>query len=192
MSDASTRSVTGHYAGPISRAAAAAFDVAIVLGSYAVGYAGFDLLLDAFFSVSIEGDKSEPFAVLALGLWGFLYTFVSLAIAGQTAGKGLVGLRVVCDDGATLTVRAALARTVLLPLSTLLFGLGFVLIVLQREKRALHDLLAGTAVVYDWGDRTAQLPRPLSEFLARNRTADVSTPRSGSSQNSAEPEPPPG
>jgi hypothetical protein len=39
--------------------------------------------------------------------------------------------------------------------------------VVQREHRALHDLIAGTAVVYDWGSRTAELPGPLSEFLAR-------------------------
>ena len=48
------------------------------------------------------------------------------------------------------------------PLSFLLFGLGFLLILVQRERRALHDLIAGTAVVYDWDARAClpALPRP--------------------------------
>ena len=37
--------------------------------------------------------------------------------------------------------------------------------------RALHDLCAGTAVVYDWGDRPAELPGPLSSYLARHSPA---------------------
>jgi uncharacterized RDD family membrane protein YckC len=46
--------------------------------------------------------------------------------------------------------------------SFLLFGLGFVGIVVQRERRALYDLIAGTAVVYAWDARAARL-----RFLAR-------------------------
>jgi hypothetical protein len=48
------------------------------------------------------------------------------------------------------------------PLSFLLFGLGFLGILVQREHRALHDLIAGTAVVYSWDARAARL-----RFLAR-------------------------
>ena len=36
-------------------------------------------------------------------------------------------------------------------------GLGFVGILVQREHRALHDLIAGTAVVYSWDARSARL-----------------------------------
>ena len=49
------------------------------------------------------------------------------------------------------------------PLTVLLFGLGFPGILVQRERRALHDLIAGTAVVYAWDARAARL-----RFLARN------------------------
>jgi AcrR family transcriptional regulator len=43
------------------------------------------------------------------------------------------------------------------PLSFLLFGLGFLGILVQREHRALHDLIAGSAVVYAWDARAARL-----------------------------------
>lgn len=77
-------------------------------------------------------------------------------------------------DGSTLSDRWALWRTLAFPLSVLPLGLGFVGIIVQREHRALHDLIAGTAVVYDWGGRVAELPGPLSEFLARRAGAEYS------------------
>jgi uncharacterized RDD family membrane protein YckC len=53
-------------------------------------------------------------------------------------------------------------RALVFPLSFLLLGLGFLGILVQRERRALHDLIAGTAVVYSWDARAARL-----RFLAR-------------------------
>ena len=35
--------------------------------------------------------------------------------------------------------------------------LGFLLILVQPERRALHDLIAGTCVVYAWDARAARL-----------------------------------
>jgi hypothetical protein len=63
-------------------------------------------------------------------------------------------------------------RTLALPLSLVLFGVGFLLIPVRRDHRALHDLIAGTAVVYDWGDRPAEMPGPLADFLNRVGKAD--------------------
>ncbi len=48
-------------------------------------------------------------------------------------------------------------RVLALPLSFLLFGLGFLLILLRRDRRALHDLIARTAIVYAWDARAARL-----------------------------------
>jgi hypothetical protein len=55
------------------------------------------------------------------------------------------------------------------PLSFLLCGLGFTGIFLQRSCRALHDLIAGTAVVCPWDARAARL-----RFLDRD---DQQNPR---------------
>ncbi len=165
---ASGASVTGRYAGPVSRAAAAAIDVLVVMGAYTVAYAGLKLLLDAFFNATPEGRWLGVLSAAALSAWGFMYYFVSMAVAGRTVGKSLAGLRVLSAGGAPLSMAKAFVWTLAYPLSAVLMGLGYVPIVLQRDHRALHDFIAGTAVVYDWGDRQAQLPGPLSDFLSRH------------------------
>lgn len=159
--------VTGHYAGAVSRAVAAAIDVAIVMGSFAAGVAGLELLVRFFTGGSVADEPSGPASVVALIVWAFVYVYACLVIAGRTVGKGIVGLRVVATDGSPLPARRALWRTLAFPLSIVIVGLGFVGIVIGREHRALHDVIAGTAVVYDWGNRAAELPGPLSAFLAR-------------------------
>jgi uncharacterized RDD family membrane protein YckC len=161
-------SVSGHYAGPVTRGASAAADVAIITTSYTLGVAGLAFLSGIFFGSSLTDLSGRgPLALGALALWAFAYSFGSHAIAGRTLGKGIVGIRVVGADGSPLTVRQAFVRTIAFPLSALLFGIGFLMILVQREHRALHDLIAGTASVYDWGERSAEMPGPLSSFLAR-------------------------
>jgi uncharacterized RDD family membrane protein YckC len=167
---ASRLTVTGHYAGPVTRAAAAALDAAVVLATYTLGLSGLQLLNKSFFGDRFSGG-SGVLGVVALALWAFAYSYVSLAVAGRTVGKGVVGLRVVTRAGATIHGRAAFVRTLVLPVSTLFFGLGLVGIVIGREHRALHDVAAHTCVVYDWGARAAQLPGPLTEFLTRHQVA---------------------
>ncbi len=85
-------------------------------------------------------------------------------------GKAIVGLRVVNRDGSPLGGPRAFLRVLVFPLSFALLGWGFLGILLGRERRALHDVTAVTTVVYDWGDRPAELPAPLTSWLSR-RTA---------------------
>ena len=54
-------------------------------------------------------------------------------------------------------------RTLAFPLSFLFLGLGFTGILLGDRRRALHDVIAGTAVIYSWDARAARL-----RFLSRN------------------------
>ncbi|WP_166348688.1 RDD family protein [Phytoactinopolyspora limicola] len=175
LDGASRLSVTGHYAGVASRAVSALADLGIVIVSFTAGLAGIDVLARVLWNAPLGDDLAGPAWTVALAGWAFLYVYVSLMIAGRTVGKGMVGLRVVAAEGGTLSGRRALGRTLTFPLSALVAGVGFLLIIVQREHRALHDLLAGTAVVYDWGGREAELPGPLSEFLARRAGTEYSS-----------------
>ena len=159
--------VTGHYSGAVSRAVAAVLDLVFIFVSYTLGLAGLNLLTTAFFNVSLQKNPSGLAATIALLSWAFIYSFGFLVIAGRTPGKRVIGLRVVAKDGGPLRAGRAFVRVIVMPLSLALFGLGLLLIIVQREHRALHDLIAGTAVVYDWGERPAELPGPLSDFLVR-------------------------
>ena len=90
-------------------------------------------------------------------LFAVLYPTVLYTLSGQTIGKLLVGVRVVATDGGLLPPGAALLRAVVqLAMLPFLLGLGHVLAGLRKDKRALHDLIAGSRV-----DRVPQLrPRP--------------------------------
>jgi uncharacterized RDD family membrane protein YckC len=74
------------------------------------------------------------------------YTTVLHALGGQTIGKMLVGIRVVVGDGEPPPVGTALLRFLGYFASGGIFTLGFVMAGLRRDKRALHDLIAGTRV----------------------------------------------
>jgi uncharacterized RDD family membrane protein YckC len=80
-------------------------------------------------------------------LFAVLYPAALHAIAGQTLGKLAVGVRVVGMDGALLPLGAALLRAAVSYLALVFtLGLGHVVGGLRKDKRALHDLLAGSRV----------------------------------------------
>ncbi|MGH7392729.1 MAG: RDD family protein [Candidatus Rokuibacteriota bacterium] len=84
-------------------------------------------------------------AAFTLLFW-CVYSTAAHAATGQTIGKALVGARVVAVDGAPLAAGAALLRWFALALSALPLGLGFIMAGLRTDKRALHDLIAGSRV----------------------------------------------
>ena len=69
---------------------------------------------------------------------------------GATPGKKFVHIKVVdaktFDD---VTNKQAITRSLGYIPSTLLFGIGFLMVPFRKDKRALHDLLANTAVIYE-------------------------------------------
>lgn len=70
-------------------------------------------------------------------------------ITSQSLGKMLTGLRIVKSNGhAPSAVILALRHSVGYLLTLVTFGLGFLLAVFTAKGRALHDLIAGTVVVY--------------------------------------------
>ena len=94
--------------------------------------------------------------LIGLGFWPFFYFAGSWALAAKTPGQAVLGLRVVQRDGGEITVRHAVVRTLAFPLSFLLLGLGFIGLVIGKERRGLHDVIAHTTVVYDWDARAAR------------------------------------
>lgn len=156
--------VSGRYAGAASRGVAVLIDLAVLLASYSAAVAIIDVLAHSLFGVSVSGANGVA-ASLILAAWGLIYIAFAVALTGRTVGKAVVGLRVVCRDGSPVRPGAALVRTIVYPLSFLLLGLGVLMVVVERSHRALHDVCAGTVVVYDWGDRPAELPAPLTAYL---------------------------
>jgi uncharacterized RDD family membrane protein YckC len=66
---------------------------------------------------------------------------------GQTVGKMALQIKVVSMDGGPLSLGQATGRYFATFLSALILCIGFIMAGIRSDKRALHDLLAGTRVV---------------------------------------------
>ena len=155
-------SFEGRYAGVVTRLAAFVIDVFVIGLLFGVGGAAAEYVISRLTGDPVDISDAPIFASVALVLWAFVYVTYPLAVAGHTLGMALLGLRVTCRDGRDVGGRGAVIRTLAFPLSFLLVGFGFVLILLRRDRRALHDLVGRTAVVYAWDARAAHL-----RFLAK-------------------------
>jgi uncharacterized RDD family membrane protein YckC len=78
----------------------------------------------------------------------FVYDVMMNGRFGATVGKMAIGARIVVWDGSRLGYGRAALRWMAARVSDLFFCAGYLLICLRADKRALHDLLAGTRVVY--------------------------------------------
>jgi uncharacterized RDD family membrane protein YckC len=155
-------SLQGHYAGSVSRFLAFIVDAAVSAGVFALGLAAASLAAQVVTGHSVSWSRTNIVVAIILAAWEFFYFGYSWAASGRTFGMAALGVRVVGADGTGLKARQGIVRALVFPLSFLFSGLGFLGILVQREHRALHDLIAGTAVIYAWDARAARL-----RFLAR-------------------------
>jgi uncharacterized RDD family membrane protein YckC len=150
-------SLQGKCSGFASRFTAFAVDVGVSLGVFMLALAAISFAARVLTGKDITWNKGDIWVIIAYAAWAFIYFAHSWATSGRTAGMALFGVRVVRDDGTAASGRRAVLRTLALPLSFLFLGLGFVGIVLGNRRRALHDVIAGTAVIYSWNARAARL-----------------------------------
>jgi uncharacterized RDD family membrane protein YckC len=137
------------YAGLVTRIVAFALDAAVinvVIWSVALVAA---LCLSLFSHVPHDVEVALAavggFAAIA---WGMAYFTFFWSTTGQTVGNRVMSIKVQSASGEKLRVRRAFLRVLVLPLSVIPFCAGLGLILVERRRRALHDLLAGTVVVY--------------------------------------------
>ncbi len=148
----------GNYAGAVSRLAAFAADVGASWGLYTLGAALLNAALKLVTGHSFTLSNHQLAAFIVLTLWEFLYFTYQWAVSGKTLGMAVLGLQVVTKAGGPISGRQAVFRTIGLGITLFLtLGIGFLGIVYQRDRRALNDFIAGTAVVYDWDARAARL-----------------------------------
>lgn len=106
-----------------------------------------------YLSVSRWPEDPRSLAILA-GLLAALgvslhaiYWVVFVGGCGQTPGKMILDLAVISRDGSPVGYGRSACRWVGMAVAALPFGLGFLGVLVTRERRGLHDLLAGTRVV---------------------------------------------
>ena len=86
--------------------------------------------------------------ILGANLW---YVIGGWARTGRTPGKALLRLSVVATGPPVpapgIGLKSAIARFLAWNLSGALLGVGYLLVLFRKDRRALHDLVAGTRVV---------------------------------------------
>ncbi len=152
----------GHYAGAVTRLAAFVIDQGIATAIFAATTGALAWIVDLVTDGRVSWNLGAGISAVAYVAWLFVYYAYPWAVSGKTVGMALIGIRVVRSDGSPVRPRGAALRTAALPLSFLTLGLGFLPILVGQHRRALHDRIAGTAVVYSWDARAARL-----RFLAR-------------------------
>jgi uncharacterized RDD family membrane protein YckC len=146
------------YAGFISRAVAFVIDMLVTTIAILLVIALAQAMLGFFTLYGVIGRSaaiSGPVRSIVTAAIAFVsvlfavgYPVTCWVLLGQTLGKALTGVRVVRMNDARLTVGRALLRYAGYWLSAIPLGLGFLWVLGDPRRRAWHDKLAGTCVVY--------------------------------------------
>jgi len=143
-------------ASPGKRLGAYVFDVLIPLVAFWIIVCGGGGLVSGLASAFSETGGSDTAAgvvglgmlVMLLGFAAYVFWALWLFARGTTPGKMLLGMYVAKEDGnradfGTMLVREVIGKF----LSSLIFFIGFLSIILDKEWRGWHDKLANTFVV---------------------------------------------
>ncbi len=86
-----------------------------------------------------------------------IYELLGWWLFGKTVGKLVMGLRVVREDGGRPRLVQSAIRVVGYGISAAVFMMGFAWILIDGRRRAWHDHMARTYVIYDWDARPRAL-----------------------------------
>ena len=150
------RPFQGHRAGLVTRIAAAAIDLGVVIIALGVTYLGVFAVLFLVDPRNFTAPTPSPGLVYAAGcLLLTLYLAVGWMGSGRTYGNHLMGLRVVNNRGRRLHPLNALVRAVFY----VILPIGLLWVLVSGQNRSLQDLVLRTSVIYDW-DVRPQRPLP--------------------------------
>lgn len=129
--------------------------------------------INALFPPTHPGHHFSAEGLLLFGLlsplaW-FTYGVLPLARSGATLGKEMLGLRVVDPKGRNPSLTQAFLReSAGRWLNAVVLNLGFLLMFWDRDRQALHDMVADTFVVLRGSRRVASRPLGFRGVLGQN------------------------
>ena len=124
--------------------AAFIIDVCIlIIGSLAIGFVVFSLVM------KIDDPARLEFMTDTLGLIiGWLYFAVMESSTSQgTVGKMALGIKVTDTEGNKISFLRATGRHFGKIISSIILGIGYIMIAFTQKKQGLHDMLAECLVV---------------------------------------------
>ncbi|MBM3944599.1 MAG: hypothetical protein FJ317_03800 [SAR202 cluster bacterium] len=93
-----------------------------------------------------EADEINFFDFLSV-IIGALYHIMFISSMGATPGKYVLKMRIIRVNGERVDAARAFVRWICGFLSAVLLLIGYIMVAFREDKRALHDLIAGTQVV---------------------------------------------
>ncbi len=123
--------VSGRYAGLLSQVLSVIGDVAFATAVYTAFSALVTWVAATVLSVDLTSRDPGPLWLLGLVTWWLLYWWGTLSLQGRTPAMGLLGLRLVTSDAEPLPPRRVLLWVLVLPVSAVLFGAGFLILLLD-------------------------------------------------------------
>jgi len=140
---------TSAYAGLASRTVAFALDAAVI---NLVAWAVTAIVALGFSLITVPEEVRTVLVttgVVLAAVWAVGYFVFFWSATGQTPGDRVLGLRIQ-DERMEQPIRGrrAALRLLALPLSALPLCAGFLMILVDDRRRALHDRIARTTVVY--------------------------------------------
>ncbi len=161
--------------GLVTRAVGGVVDLALISALLSIG---FGLLASIIPAISGGSDGLSIWGVFTFGFVGYVIggsIFAAFwALVGQTPGMRFLSIHLDAGGSQEIGLRRALKRLFAIPLSLIPLGMGFFAILVSPERRAWHDRIAGTTVLYDEDAKLA----PWSQ-LKQKPHADPPTPPAG-------------
>jgi uncharacterized RDD family membrane protein YckC len=128
--------------------------IVFVLVFISYNFLGFDEIYERY---SNRGDDIEPrkefikqrnmIREFAFLIWIVYCMFMEASVYQGTFGKKLMGIKVVDENGNKLTLQHSVQRNISNMLSYFVVFLGFIWVMIDKNKQGWHDKMNGTFVV---------------------------------------------
>jgi uncharacterized RDD family membrane protein YckC len=175
------------YVGLVTRAVAAAIDAVVVNVIAVIVGAMVNLVASLFGHTGPLTAAEAIIGGIVWWLWVVTYFVSFWTLTGQTPGCRILGIRVENASGPKISSRQGLRRFVGVVLAALPLGAGFLLILVDNQRRGLQDRVGGTVVRW----RTSEPPEPIpaeapeTAWASDPATPSASTPATASAPTRA-------
>ncbi|WHY75327.1 RDD family protein [Neobacillus sp. WH10] len=147
-------SIQFQLAGLGSRAAAFIIDQLLLTVVNILTIVVLFFVMDGISSVQFLPDSFIPIAITIIILfivnWGYFFAF-EFFLGGRTIGKKLIGIRVIQENGHSITLLSSFIRNLIRIIDSLptAYFLGIIMIFFHPKHKRLGDLVAGTIVIHE-------------------------------------------
>lgn len=174
--------IEGLYAGAATRGIAWVIDQVLIVVTLGV-VAWFITTTYGLFNIDIHNCEASYRSIwyvacegarIGLAIFAVVFSPIYLiffwTLSGQTIGDAILGIRVVRLDGKPMTIPRGIRRFIGYLVCFITLGIGFALMLIDNQRQGLHDLIAGTCVIYAWrGEQNTETVERLQSWMARRK-----------------------